>query len=88
MAKWFGAHYNQEVRFSSAVKCNKNKGKDPRSYNFATYEIIIIIDMATWGTKLTALTVKWTHHSDIGKLIFITKKQTIFLGEIDKSKRD
>jgi len=23
MAKWFGAHYNQEVRFSSAVKCKK-----------------------------------------------------------------
>jgi len=23
MAKWFGTHYNQEVRFSSAVKCKK-----------------------------------------------------------------
>jgi len=23
MVKWFGAHYNQEVRFSSAVKCKK-----------------------------------------------------------------
>jgi len=23
MAKWFGVHYNQEVRFSSAVKCKK-----------------------------------------------------------------
>jgi len=23
MAKWFRAHYNQEVRFSSAVKCKK-----------------------------------------------------------------
>jgi len=23
MAKWFGAHYNLEVRFSSAVKCRK-----------------------------------------------------------------
>jgi len=23
VAKWFGAHYNQEVRFSSAVKCKK-----------------------------------------------------------------
>jgi len=23
MAKWFGAHYNQEVRFSSAVWCKK-----------------------------------------------------------------
>jgi|GEM_PF-4579994 len=23
MAKWFGAHYNQEFRFSSAVKCKK-----------------------------------------------------------------
>jgi len=23
LAKWFGAHYNQEVRFSSAVKCVK-----------------------------------------------------------------
>jgi len=23
MAKWFGAHYNQEVRFNSAVKCKK-----------------------------------------------------------------
>jgi len=23
MAKWFGAKYNQEVRFSSAVKCKK-----------------------------------------------------------------
>jgi len=23
MAKWIGAHYNQEVRFSSAVKCKK-----------------------------------------------------------------
>jgi len=27
MAKLFGAQYNQEVRFSSAVKCEK----DPRS---------------------------------------------------------
>jgi len=23
MAKWFGAYYNQEVRFSTAVKCKK-----------------------------------------------------------------
>jgi len=23
MASWFGAHYNQEVGFSSAVKCKK-----------------------------------------------------------------
>jgi len=23
MAKWFGAHYNQDVRFSLAVKCKK-----------------------------------------------------------------
>jgi len=23
MVKWFGAQYNQEVRFSSAVKCKK-----------------------------------------------------------------
>jgi len=23
MAKWFGAHYDQEVRFRSAVKCKK-----------------------------------------------------------------
>jgi len=23
MAKWLGAHFNQEVRFSSAVKCKK-----------------------------------------------------------------
>jgi len=23
MAKWFGAHYNQEVRFSSSVECKK-----------------------------------------------------------------
>jgi len=23
MAKWFGAHYNQEVRFRSALKCKK-----------------------------------------------------------------
>jgi len=23
MVKWFGAHYNQEVRFSSTVKCKK-----------------------------------------------------------------
>jgi len=23
MGKWFGAHYNQEVCFSSAVKCKK-----------------------------------------------------------------
>jgi len=23
MTKWFGAHYNQEVRFSSAAKCKK-----------------------------------------------------------------
>jgi len=23
MAKWFGAHYNQEVRFGSAVECKK-----------------------------------------------------------------
>jgi len=23
MAKWFGDHYNQEVRFSSALKCKK-----------------------------------------------------------------
>jgi len=23
MAKWFGAHYNQEVRFSLPVKCKK-----------------------------------------------------------------
>jgi len=25
MAKWFGAHYSQEVRFTSAVKCKKGK---------------------------------------------------------------
>jgi len=23
MSKWFGAHYNLEVRFSSVVKCKK-----------------------------------------------------------------
>jgi len=31
MAKWFGAHFNQEVRFYSAVNCKK----DPWTYNFA-----------------------------------------------------
>jgi len=39
MAKWFGAHYNQEVRFSSVVKCKKG----PHVPSLIKDEIIIII---------------------------------------------
>jgi len=41
MAKWFGAHYNQEVRFSSAVKCKK--GPQVLTSLLTKDEIIIII---------------------------------------------
>jgi len=33
MAKWFGTHYNQEVRFSSAVKCKKGTQVLPNNVN-------------------------------------------------------
>jgi len=42
MAMWFGAHCNQEVRFSSAVKCQKGRGcllKDEIIF------IIVIVEM-------------------------------------------
>jgi len=39
MAKWFGAHYNQEARFSSAVKCKKG----PQVRCLIKDEIIIIV---------------------------------------------
>jgi len=42
MAKWFGAHYNQEIRFSSGVKCN-NKGPQVLTSLLQDESIIIII---------------------------------------------
>jgi len=36
---WFGAHYNQEVRFSSAVKCKKG----PQVLTWLLKDEIIII---------------------------------------------
>jgi len=52
MAKWFGAHYNQEVRFSSAVKCKKGPQvltsllNQRRNYNF--YLRHNKMDFSTW----------------------------------------
>jgi len=43
MAKWFGAHYNQEVRFSSA---QLNVRKDPIRCLIKD-EIVIIITITT-----------------------------------------
>jgi len=45
MAKWFEAHYNLEVRFSSAVKCKKglqvltSLSNQRRNYYYYYYEI-------------------------------------------------
>jgi len=43
MAKWFGAHYNQEVRISSAVKCKK--GPQVLTSRQRLEEFIIIISI-------------------------------------------
>jgi len=43
MAKWFGTHYNLEVRFSRAVKCNKG----PYVLHCLIKEKIIIIIIIT-----------------------------------------
>jgi len=43
MVKWFGAHYNQEVRFSSAVKCKTGSQVLTSLLNQRRNYIIIII---------------------------------------------
>jgi len=46
MTKWFGAHYNQEVRFSLAVQCKKGPQvltsllNQRRNYNYYIIKII------------------------------------------------
>jgi len=49
MDKWFGAHYNQEVRFSSAVKCKKGPQHNQRQDYY--YYYIILAAYITTKTK-------------------------------------
>jgi len=49
MAKWFGAHYNQEVRFSWAVMCKKG----PQILISLLNQIIVVLLMldGSWWKK-------------------------------------
>jgi len=61
MAKWFGAQYNQEVHFNSAVKCNKGPQvltsllNQKRNYYYYYKSLILILGLNYYGLSLLEL---------------------------------
>jgi len=86
MAKWFGAHYNQEVRFSSAVYLMKGSQvltsllNQRRNYYYYLSNSASIGQDFVMGADaskgLMVLTGFWPHHNNLAKKLgyFVTHK--------------